>query len=121
MNYELAKQLKDVGFSLTHMDEFCKAAGCWLKDGIGRKENTHVPTLIELIEACGPNGFYLSSPDTELEPSLGEVVTKWRAFKLINGEGTGRYGDTAEEAVACLWLALNNGAFDKTGAGGGIA
>lgn len=87
MNYALAKKLKDAGFQHLH------GAGCYEFE-----TDTCLPTLSELIEACG-NKFSklaLIGPD------------KWYAEATIAHHG---YADaierTPEEAVARLWLALH--------------
>lgn len=93
MNYELAKELKDAGFkykTITH-------------DENKRK----LPTLSELIEACGDGlhsirrgqwkgrGNWMASRD-----DVDEVGNSFP----VEPVGTGK---TPEEAVAKLWLALN--------------
>lgn len=98
MNYNLAKQLKDAGFSQKHY--------CDSNDNIsdivdaGSGETCSNPTLSELIEACGERFAYLAREHDGL----------WRARADGGDSGTFPpvYGDTPEEAVANLWLALNN-------------
>lgn len=82
MDYNLAKQLKDRGFP--QMD------GRYLNNG-----EVYVPTLEELIEACG----------TEFGRFIRQEHDSWIASSETNKE-TG-YGSTPTEAVAKLWLALN--------------
>lgn len=85
MNYELAKQLKDAGFPLK-----------WsLVPGEVYTREAHVPTLSELIEACGL-GFYTL---------INNLNSKWSA---VRDDRSHYVGTTPEEAVAKLWLALNN-------------
>lgn len=81
MTYELAKQLRDSGWPVNP-----------------RNGATYVPTLEELIEACGEIKFTLS----------GGYGDDWWAHKNENEESQiiGR-GSTPVEAVANLWLALN--------------
>lgn len=80
MNYELLKQLKDAGHP------FVFEQG----DGI------HLPTLEELIEACGDKFF-------ALKHHIGWIAVGWDGPHLsITG-----VGKTPEEAVANLYLALN--------------
>lgn len=107
MNYELAKKLKDAGFPQTFPD------GRWYytengellyaceDHGSVHPTQTHgiVPTLSELIEACGEDFDKL-----QLEESR---PSKWFAYGgeamfLLSG-----IGSTPEESVANLWLALN--------------
>ncbi len=99
MNYELAKQLKDAGFPQNGNGE-----PQYFKDGVRdrtefghRYERLYIPTLEELIEACG-DGFN----------GLHKAGTAWLASTL---KGTGEFdgaGETPTEAVARLWLALQD-------------
>jgi hypothetical protein len=110
MNYALAKELKDAGFP---------GAALWHDDGNtirgGTDMQPSIPTLSELIEACGntwtevglekPARFSLSwdtYPDTEKGAWMATYFEE-------DGFHTGNagYGDTPEEAVAGLWLVLN--------------
>lgn len=89
MNYELAKQLKDAGFPV--------------KDGArnmqtGKVINYKVPTLSELVAACGFEFIHLVLDDGRFY-ALGHHLD---TFAEKFGEG-----DTPEEAVAKLWLQLN--------------
>lgn len=109
MNYELAKNLKDAGFPQRKVgyetDPYLGTYKCKLKKGSGFFENAYAPSLSELIEACGGkftsliNGF----PNGQSVP--GSTVAKWEAW--------GEYpkycglGQTSEEAVANLYLKLN--------------
>jgi len=86
MTYELAKQLKDAAFP---------------QQGNGStfgspNEVVYLPTLSELIEACGDQ-FYC------VEKNLKEAPL-WTATGWDDDFGVGQ---TPEEAVAKLWLALN--------------
>lgn len=92
MNYELAKQLKDVGFRqyLTVHDHIVCAGN----------ELVHYPTLSELIEACG-NVVLQVNPDLSVAHQKTEPGYEPTYFR----------GNTPEESVAKLWLALN----DKSG------
>lgn len=81
MTYELAIELKDAGFPK-------------LTDG-GITPPALFPTLSELIEACKPVRLLLS------EEKEGE----WFVFGNTSVKSTGK---TPEEAVARLWLAINN-------------
>jgi hypothetical protein len=96
MNYELAKQLKDAGYP-----QDAAQHAVWKHPAMTGYENEEwaaTPTLSELIEACGnrfealrrcEDGVFCA--DTAIE---GRLVTPGQ-------------GDTPEEAVARLWLALN--------------
>ena len=93
MNYELAKELKDAGFPQSEPNGF---PGILNPDG---DTTVYYPTLEELIEACGDSSI-----------SLAKWGKKWQAgyhdkWGECNGpEGS---GETPEEAVANLWLAIN--------------
>lgn len=99
MNYELAKQLKDMGFPLREhsLNEYATCERC---DQTLEKECD--PTLSELIEACGL-GF---NSLTQYQKPIG-TITKYAATKCYPLPSITVYGDTPEEAVALLWLALN--------------
>lgn len=111
MNYELALKLKDAGFP-QHEEEVprfvCVAFGCWLAGDEYGYENTHNPTLEELIEACGDatngTGFlmlaYIGANGFVAE---GRLVRELGWIKHIKQEGS-----TRTEAVANLWLALKD-------------
>lgn len=102
MNYELCKKLKDAGFpqifSSKGIDDYVDKNECYYH--FGGKNRALVPWLTLLIEACG-YGFYNL---TRLQPK--EVKDKWGA------EGTEDedlyLGNSPEEAVANLWLALQD-------------
>lgn len=100
ISYELAKQLKDAGFPLRMTDhEYCVYQQVEILDGI----SYHLPSLSELIEACGES-FYA------LEHQPQNKLGKWYVVSTIsntNPPGPVFYSATAEEAVAHLWLALH--------------
>ena len=114
MNYELVKQLKDAGFKQNWKE------GVWFQDGKMKEPwlyteteygypvdpNTTraviIPTLSELIEACGEKFGALESVHRE-----NPTRQFWRAITRDRGMVAGQLGDTPEEAVALLWLALN--------------
>lgn len=117
MNYELAKKLKELGFFQNTEKQFGKDMPteganiiepngkitqiCWDYHCYGDFDKywCYVPTLSELIEACG-NGFKL------LEKSeKGFYCTYWNEKYEI--EIMTDYCKTPEEAVANLWLELN--------------
>lgn len=98
MTYELAKQLKDAGFPVrSHSfdgDEWCM--------NCGKSDDTDfcLPTLSELIAACGDGNFKL------IRTRNGEL---WSCeMRNESGEylGVSLNHPTAEEAVGKLWLAL---------------
>src|SRR5258708_5955014 len=93
MRYDLAKELSDAG-----LPQGGKGAWTYPPDSLlARSRNrVYVPTLSELVEACG---------DFNLKIRPHRAV----ASKLMKGNSqiTKTEGDTPEEAVARLWLALN--------------
>ena len=127
MNYELAKKLKDAGYSQdgegetledmyvcehhqkTHgYESCCDCDGERLcsehKDGV--YDYAYAPTLSELIEACGESFYSLCR-----KKNGGN--NKWVAVDSFENVAYREWGsgikhfETAEEAVANLWLALN--------------
>ena len=98
IDYTLANELKDAGFPQG-------GNGRWLVDPgqiVARGgDRAYVPTLEELIEACGENLAWLHQ---------SVKSKKWAAQVFIydDEEGpAGGQGSTPAEAVARLWLALN--------------
>ena len=119
MNYELAKELKNAGFPqevkygdwIYYPDKSCMFIGNSDDMGdttggysftLGRESTTakpnrvKVPTLEELIEACGLDLH-------RIEYDSG----KWRAYEQSGLNNLYSEGSTPNEAVARLWLALN--------------
>jgi len=99
ISYELAKQLKDAGFPQKNSNEYT----LWIIDE--GKEACQLPTLSELIEACGEN-FRTIILHTQYRKKL---LKPWEAVpnkKLIQAKSAS--GVTPEEAVAKLWLSLNS-------------
>jgi len=97
MNYELAKQLKDAGFPQRDADWYT-SDGQWIPEN----EREYIPTLSELIEACGEHFYGL----------LRGVGDGWQAgeswnYDFFDLNKTICDGSTPEEAVAKLWLELN--------------
>ena len=91
MSYELAKKLKEAGFPQTgtHFDNN--------GDMYGWSNDVYYPTLEELIEACGDEFDFL-----HMTPNRNS----WACHSQTD-EAFGA-GSTPTEAVARLWLALNN-------------
>lgn len=87
MNYDLAKELKDAGFPQIESE-----APTGIGDGKGNA--CRLPTLSELIEACG-DSFH----------ALGHIGKEWQA--VANNGLMRNEAKTPEEAVARLWLVLN--------------
>ena len=91
MNYELCKQLKDAGFPQKDRP-FCVSTEMEI-DEKGEQVRCYMPSLSELIEACGKEFDYLRD---------------WSEYWLaVSGGGLEGQGSTPEEAVTKLWLALN--------------
>ena len=89
ISYELARKLKDAGFP---QSEFPRA-----QQRIVRY--ARMPTLSTLIEACG-EGF----------GALGRGPNCWVACEYVSERGewsNAHEGKTPEDAVARLWLSLN--------------
>lgn len=94
MKYELAKELKDVGFPQK------MRAICSLDNGGEQDEQNFItyPTLSELIEACGDKFHSLIRGEGGY----------WLAYTHIQGSRTNfKEGKTPEEAVGRLFIALN--------------
>lgn len=99
MNYTLAKELKDAGFPQKNSPiiEHCV---CDSEEYLGESKVhpadscfVYLPTLEELIEACGKDFKSLEK----------DSVAPWYALGLmVRGQG-----QIPTEAVARLWLALN--------------
>lgn len=110
MNYELCKKLKDTGFlqenSFDERTSFINNRSVeWYGDELKDEfEPCKIPTLSELIEACGDDF-------EELRYNKEDKI--WFANSWHFGYGgfdeiaDGTEGKTPEEAVAKLWLKLN--------------
>lgn len=92
MNYELALKLKEAGFP--QFPDNRNGFYLYDSDGFGT-EQVYVPTLSELIEACKLDSFF--------QLTFMSSSGKWSSeFDSYHGKGS-----TPEEAVANLYLALN--------------
>lgn len=93
MNYELVKQLKDMGFLQEGKGNVViYPTGKLMTDN----DFAYIPTLSELIDVCG-EGFQ----------QLNKMNNEWWC---IGNNKIGAFessGSTPEEAVANLWLKLN--------------
>lgn len=102
MTYELAKELKEAGFPKDGFEyeesipEVQVAPGVSIPGDAPRWRN--LPTLSELIEACG-DGFYALK-------NYREPDVEWVAMTDVTVPQN-HYGKTPEEAVARLYIALN--------------
>lgn len=109
MDYQLSRKLKDAGFHQGHPVDH-HLGGVWIdKDDIkeyhesGYPDECYVPTLSELIEACGESF-------ESLNRNQDQGWDAWGIYDCCEEHGAGRKilnGDTPEEAVANLWLELN--------------
>ena len=93
MTYKLAKQLKDAGFPQRTFDVETHYAGKCFED------RCYIPTLSELIDACGLEIW-------SLERIVINLKQKWYANYECSGVPKTN-GKTPEEAVAKLWIKLN--------------
>ena len=101
MTHELAKKLKDAGWVFEgRIEKGVKIEGKWYLP----------PTLSELIEECeddfgslGKYGWCYDTTKYKGKRSLG----KWMAI-ADDKKRTTTYGKSPEEAVANLWIALND-------------
>ena len=104
IDYKLAKELKDAGFLFKRDAIWCeslyntKPTEMDFETVWNKGKGFYDPTLSELIEACesGTNPFVLES---SLHP-----VKKWHAVLVAQVDA---YGETPEEAVVKLYIALN--------------
>ena len=96
---EIAKKLKAAGFPQDgeNYDDH--------GNQLGDYENGYIPTLKELIKACGERFYelaYLGRDNKDIEVWQGKDLQQkdglWQMYR----------GSTPEEAVAKLWLALKN-------------
>ena len=106
MNYELLKKLKDMGFNKLVMvcEGFCNY----------NQHEPHVmslPTLSELIEAClkleGEHYRFFLCRQGYHENPVCWVAGMWDSYDQMDSIRIDVKGSTPEEAVANLWLKLN--------------
>ena len=90
LSYQLCKELKGAGFP-EHDSDYCNIGGCWSGAGVCR------PLLSELISACGE----------EFKTLERFVVHKSKEGPRSWYANNDCYGRSPEEAVARLYLALN--------------
>jgi len=123
MNYELAKQLKEAGFPQIgegnmwllddpklFEDERNQTVSVITRDfyvhstAIRKNEfgvDVYIPTLEELIEACGDR-FHMVEKLIDYDNNSSIEWQAWNYGSFNNG-----IGKTPSEAVAKLWLELN--------------
>ncbi len=121
ITYETARKLKDAGFpQKSEISWVCTTDYNWRCNRCGTKEsnavsvpescpnldcNAYIPTLSELIAACGDR-FRLFNRLANEHPTL-QQKGGWLAVSGEFEERIDAFGDTPEEAVANLWLELN--------------
>ena len=88
MDYKLAKELKDAGYKQPQLTEVTRGGEYYKK--------TYIPTLSELIDACGDRFDKLIK--TEVQWIVHATYPP--QLMVVNGE-------TPEEAVAKLYIKLN--------------
>jgi hypothetical protein len=101
MNNELIKQLQDNGFPFGEYVASIHGSGRFCIELETTNDYLVIPTLEELIKACGDELYDLRNIKS---PDLNDDEKKWRAS---DGSYIDSYGDTPLEAVAHFWLALN--------------
>ena len=116
ITYELAKKLKDAGFPQypvsgdTVYDEF----GLLVIMPISAKDPAKnsgmvwwckIPTLSELIEACGEKFGKLDSPLIQGDIFDREDKERW-CSATVDGDDF-EWGESPEQSVAKLWLLIN--------------
>ena len=102
MQYELAKKLKDAGFPQADPNRALNVGTFqYVGDNSDKETLCYIPTLSELIEACGHYFYQLTKEDDG----------SWTCAS-INGYPKSGFGvtnsPTPEEAVANLWMALTD-------------
>ena len=104
MDYDLVLNLKNAGFPQKYGEMFrwCTPQGSLavVLDPEKYRDCAYMPTLSELISACGEQ---FTSLELGGYKALGQKLWLWTA----TGEGGESKGATPEIAVANLWLALN--------------
>lgn len=105
MDYKICKQLKDAGFSQRKEVTYIYFNEKTEKESIGESYGTppnccYIPTLSELIEACGDELFGLQRSDNQ-------TGNKWSAWSKFPEALVEKGAETPEIAVANLYLALN--------------
>lgn len=97
MKYKLAKKLKEAGFPQEGKGKMGLEA--WrIGEGKIHKRTAYIPTLEEIIDACGDK-FHV----------IDRVVDKeWRAYGVTTSPKLYFRGETPLEAVAKLYIKLKN-------------
>lgn len=104
MKYSLLKQLKDAGYP--------QQGGSWQMEHIRQGiDPAYDPNLSELIEACGGSIQNYDDESPQIE-CLKRVYASDFSGRIVWQASSGIYdnvseGNTPEEAVANLWLAIH--------------
>lgn len=110
MNYELAKKLKDAGFPQTGISGVMigndGAEYIWGAPFPTIINPYYIPTLSELIEACGDEFCELNKAKGTTKHWFSFAWSKWEDGNF-KGEKIGSHGTSPEEAVANLFIVLN--------------
>lgn len=101
LSYETALKLKEAGFPLKEVPDPILGGPFYKDDGEDRIY--HYPTLSELIQECGDEftGLY----ETPMFKDSNGDLKKWTAHSRQHTSMG--IGDTPEEAVANLYIALH--------------
>lgn len=110
MDYELVKKLKDAGFPQPG-DKYLVAGQMPGTYSADTGDMVYIPTLSELIEACGEGFTMLIKPTNYTNPEnlwyAGIDDADQEGYPNVSSDYPSGEGKTPEEAVAKLWLALN--------------
>ena len=105
MNYDLAKKLKDAGFPQVFHYKTAHEQDGYLDEDVNAKDHkVAIPTLSELIEACGKDFGNLALKNWNPEGNNQWIAEPNYYISMDIAEGA---GFTPEEAVGRLWLLLN--------------
>lgn len=113
LDYNLSKRLKDAGFPQDGDGDM--SCGCKEEAKAGKlvstydcgRERVYYPELSELIDAC-PKSFEDNDLGYQFQLCWEEEPGRWcAACEGVAGCRYLLYGSTPEEAVASLYLALN--------------
>ena len=119
MTYETAKKLKDAGFKVKDCIRYPDGIPLSVCDNFNdeskpAQECLLVPSLSELIEACGDDFFSLQATAPERMSLSRRYIANGFTYDRPPLEGgqkravQGGIHKTPEEAVANLWLRLND-------------
>jgi hypothetical protein len=109
MTYELAKQLKDIGFPQDGNGLSSSPPIAFENQKFEPEEYVYLPTLSELIEACPKEIPYGRGMFYHFELSFSSGMEEWTASYAIEHDLSKYFatGSTPEEVVAKLFIALN--------------